>query len=1453
MKKENKLKSTIYKLNYLLFTYRYDLFSTSFMILLLSWYISPIFSSGHIIFSDIDFPADSRRYLEQIFGLWNGRWSTGTLLNLPRLAYISLPWLISALFGYSGPVFFKSFLFMILSFSALSQYVFVRKLLKIYNSKDIEFFHTLILIPGALLYALNPWVIYRIQHIFLLCGYSLFPLLLLFFFNTFDPRFLKQNIKGFSVFHNRFYNKNIRDAALLGLILSTMSAGIHYFFYSAILLFLFFILIIVKTVIKHFRSGFIRLKAILFIFYKKGLLFLSFFLLFSFHWLSIYGAGILTGNRPSQNNINVIDTLVLFSRNSSLKNVLFLNSYWWPMFSLEELPLSFYIAGGIILVFIMLGILFKAWKHSILFFLSFMAISLIFLSTGVKTESTAEIFIFFVTKIPIIGSMFRDPDKLVGILTFSYSCLFVFGIISLGEILTDRQRIGTIIKFTLLASMVISIFWYLNPYREIFIKGFYSPIEVPEDYQVLNNQFLNEESKGKVLYIPTSENMIQSHTGVATPYWNNNEGGFEKPTGDFHIYNSLKDTVFHHEGSIPEISYYMSYLQYLLDRGLSDNIINHATVFSTDQIIYHSEYKGHDTRQAFNKDILENQKGIGETIETGIFTSFIPLEYPDPLRNKGKRIFTPYGLSHLESFNALEDFNWSNYNVFFTAQNKGSVLSALRPGDYIEINRFTDLLLSSLEKKYYLSPFDFINDGNPFLRWAKTRINTPDWMWYLRSQGMDQYNFDFDPESGIAITFASSKLDIPPYKMENTKGDLLVDFNSLLRIEKFFVADNPHLFSANANPISPYNDLPLLHGVIQKGETSDIWQVAKSGLLNVTGDTPYQFRISLSGRGTNKMHVKVRFFDENQNELGITYVIAPSEEISFNGMTLYGEYVSPAAAKQMRIDLLSFQRPEQKVYWWIHDIQIFDLQKYRAPNTVIMNKHSDSPGNYRFFARAFESEKGGDLKITIENNENILLNTLSPANGFKWFDLGIVSLEKGNNSISMENRSGFNALNTFVLIPVEEYDKIAFPFEKAAERGLQLITAQAESELIYEGNIQTQRRYPFLQSGDGIRSDYGKLIKDFEIIENGHYDLSVFSGIPEDSNGVVSIRISDEKGEIKTENIFEADQFSDYPSEGQEILYDPLKYKDFPRRINNRIYKVGYYGPLTINKIPLEKGFYTIEMDFDSKVPSMTDLNNIKLFDPSEVKSDFFLEDVQFDDCSDCLNITPEMSRRALNDEILSIYYDKTCSCDWYVYSTEKLPVNEDREYLFDFTARSEDVIKRHSKVLFLDNNDEIIETAYIHEVEEKYKKDFNDYEQILTAPEGAEKMVFQIWCRGSKEEDGIFQIKDFKILPIDSLMIIDSITIAENESSLPWRPEDHLLISAESYSSSWKTDAEKILNRPIAVNSVSTAFLVEDSELKEIYPFFTLLYFIGIILFPATLISLLVWFGLKKKLPADD
>ncbi len=105
----------------------------------------------------------------------------------------------------------------------------------------------------------------------------------------------------------------------------------------------------------------------------------------------MYVGSILTGSQASQHNINVSDTLMLFSRHSSWTNVLFLTSYWWPMFDLTTLPLTFWIAGAITLLLILLGAV-VAYRQPIHLFFSLLAIPLIVFATGTH-EQVADAFV----------------------------------------------------------------------------------------------------------------------------------------------------------------------------------------------------------------------------------------------------------------------------------------------------------------------------------------------------------------------------------------------------------------------------------------------------------------------------------------------------------------------------------------------------------------------------------------------------------------------------------------------------------------------------------------------------------------------------------------------------------------------------------------------------------------------------------------------------------------------------------------------------------------------------------------------------------------------------------------------------------------------------------------------------------------------------------------------------
>ena len=126
-------------------------------------------------------------------------------------------------------------------------------------------------------------------------------------------------------------------------------------------------------------------------------------------------------------------------------------------------------------------------------------------------------------------------------------------------------------------------------------------------------------------------------------------------------------------------------------------------------------------------------------------------------------------------------------------------------------------------------PFDSIDTSNIFLNWGKVMVKNSDWLWLLSSQGIKNNPFEFSMRRGVAVTFATSRLSVPPHRLDSVEGKVIADFDSMLKTEKFFKPDNPEFFSVQPNPRKDLNDIPVLRGQVAKGDSKNVWQMAKSG------------------------------------------------------------------------------------------------------------------------------------------------------------------------------------------------------------------------------------------------------------------------------------------------------------------------------------------------------------------------------------------------------------------------------------------------------------------------------------------------------------------------------------------------------------------------------------------------------------------------------------------------
>lgn len=1449
-----------------LYIYRYDLFSIVIIIICIITYFSNLITPGQVVFSDIDFPFYSKGYIDEVLGLWNQRWNTTAMLNIPRLPVVLPIYFLSSLVGYNGRLMLKIFILSLAIISGLSMYLLAKRLVSVYMGKKFDLVKVFAIIYGSLLYSLNPYFIFRIQHIYLLVGYSLFPLIILFFFKVFDHKFLSQIIYGFSPYDKKINSRVFANIFVLALLITVASSAIHYFFYTVILLGMLFVLLTIKYIIMFKKYNDSKVKKIMYIMFKKLLVLGTVFLGLSFYWLFIYFGSIVFGVQASQNNVNLIDTYVLFSKNSSAIKVAYLISYWWPMFDLGKLPISFYIGGGVVLLFVLLGIISSIRKHNIILFFSLLLLGTFVFATGVYYPKLAPLFIGL-NKFPVIGSMFRDPNKLCGLIVLYYSVMLVFGIEKMLNF-AKKLHLGNLILVSAMIVISASMFFYLIPMKELYVDRYLMPVNEPTSMIEFRKQYENTDHYG--LYLPNADQMIRPYSGVSTPAWNKaNNTDDTKATGDIYIYNSVIPTVFHHEGNYYGIGYYLDYIQTLLDEGRSSNIANYVKSFGTDRFIYIDGYLDQSERQSFNKQILKIQNGLTSEYKNDLYNVY---SYGTERSNLVKenisenRIFTTEGYEVFEGLNQLTGYDPLNNPTVFINQNKSDDINHIMNGDIINTKNIDDFINSQYPSKYYYFPFDSVSEGDPFLKWSKTLIKGKDWTWYLKSQGLERKSYDFDMDKGVVLSFVSKKLNLSPYIKNKVTGELIVDFETILRNDSFFVPDNPDIFDVRPNPYSMRNDIQTIHGVVLKGEPENIWQVAKSSMIRAKEETPYRYNIVVSGRGANKIHLKARFYNDDEKEIGVQYIVAPEEVIDFDTINFTGEVISPKGSKYMRLDLLTFENPKSKSYWWIHDINIYDLSEFRADNVIEDVIKMENSGNYLPKIRLFLSPNGGEVKIMLGDSEYLINTRTDEWSGFAWIEMGEVFLTE-TTKISIENFEGFNSINSILFVPKTKMDELTNPILKSMQKGEQLIIIEGEKDFEHKKFTESKRLYPILSFGEGITVNQGTLHTSIDIIKDGYYILEPRVFFKDTSMGAFTIKISSSTdGEVYSKEYSKRTIGNMYDS---VVNFTPLSNKYLYEMIEK---KYTSFNSMETDRIFLPKGNYDITVQINSQNSSIVGLNDLY----KTLGDDFKSSDIDTKDqinCSSCEKITEEMFRAKLESNTLTIEYDPTCSCDWYIYSSREFDVNELDELLVEYDAISENVNSRHGKIVFVDKFGYYTGTAYINEVEEKYKNKLNHYSQIVEVPSGAVSGRLQILCRGDKENIGVLKVSNLKIERYEKSITFDNLKIYSEkidlgksdfksyvqEVDVTDMTRDFKLIRAIEDNSSYKYfnslisphNIWKLNNDSYAMvyNGVTAAYKIDLNNQQ-----FTLSmklgkeYKLGILLFFATIIGSFIFYYFRSK-----
>src|SRR5918992_1424251 len=190
--------------------------------------------------------------------------------------------------------------------------------------------------------------------------------------------------------------------------------------------------------------------------------------------------------------------------------------------------------------------------------------------------------------------------------------------------------------------------------------------------------------------------------------------------------------------------------------------------------------------------------------------------------------------------------------------------------------------------------------------------------------------------------------------------------------------------------------------------------------------------------------------EQNPNMWNLSDTLIPEKELSYAEYMLDKNDVivistSPYTNNYAPAELwsqTSISRPPFLVQLYARGIELpyqFDYGKnivFTSANNskltipISVSEAGGGGGEYKVLVRYFANERGGLIDFNL-GGKSLELDTMSHVNRFVWADLGTTlasSNEQGAQTLSIENRNGFNALNLIALIPAEKYEQYKAEF-----------------------------------------------------------------------------------------------------------------------------------------------------------------------------------------------------------------------------------------------------------------------------------------------------------------------------------------------------------------------------------------------------------------------------------------
>ncbi len=1397
---------------------------TSFVIFsIFLLYFFPAFQSqGVIVFWDLDFWFSSESYFSRIFPLWNDIWSSSNFFNSTRIYFVGLSEIFSVFFWDPSGIYQKIVLYLCLQLSFFWMFLLTHKILKTENKKHSPVINPTIIFfiscASGIFYALNPWSIMRIQHLYLLTWYALLPFIFRYIILIWEW-VKKQNKK-----------KILKNVILCALFYVFAIWSVHYIVFIFLFIASWYCFYSARILLKKKWKDFFSLT-------------ISYFLLWGcisllmMHWLIPFlWSSLITSQGPE--NLNTIETLNMFSRFSELHDIVYLTSYWWRMIDTSQFWLLYWIWWSIIIMTIFV-INIIHYKNIYSQFFIFWAVLLIILSTGTNwfISETYEYLVFHNPLWATMGSVFRDPNKLVGLLAFCYSILWSLWIYQLiSRLLRIRMQVhaenkmlkkisqvkrkkirpihkrNIVLKKILLSFSIcfisfstVSYVYYIGPFKNVYIDNFYESIKTPYPYTKLIEYQKSNPQQARAIFLPRYERIQSPWYGFAVSSWNNDpKEEIKKPTGAIDLSTTLTPSYHPLEWVNTAVWYFYDYIESYLRYDKWRNLSKYLDMLNIETLVFHNDILWREQEQAHQLKSIEAQPGIQKEFSSWfmhLFKTQWDIGYHHAFARKA---FIIWGLSKLEGVFRYSPIKPSDFAFIFFQQQipKDHIYT---DSDIIVADKKLDIYLSHLNENNLFFPFSESRNYDPYFKWSVLKSHIPDFRWHLKQLGIDNWNWDFDFWKWFIFSYAPASVSIASYNNIYDFWSNLIDLEKYNDISELFTAENDDL-QLSLDKKNKGDHFVAVKWNVRNWNDQKSWKVASMLPKSVKEKHPYTLELTLSGVWIKNIHGKVKFLNREWREVWIAYVVAPQYIENFEWIKFRGSFVTPAETSSVLVEILSSQKPQKNTYWWLHDIQFKDLWEYKIPNTLTWNHQIQNAWEYLVFSRAFHSKKWGIIHLKLDKKTFSLDTKTEHKNTFEWNKLGSISVDSAKNiDVEIENIQWFNALNTIALIEKNKWIALQKSvWENALSQAKQMILAESEFDMEYEWNIQSRKYHPYFSNGRAVSLYDWVLSKDFDIFKDSQYTLVFWEHLSDQIQSEIYIDI----------------------------------YRGEKNILNKKISRPSN-APNKIALGQLESWSYNIKIRLQDKKRSL--LNSKDISKSQQISDETF----QADDEIWCTYhdwLLDEQSIYSYDSQWVNIVLLRGTSCFWLISThSQPIEIESQKEYFLSYIAEYIHTNKFHSKLKFFDENNVYLEDETIYLYDHGSIKTWRKtkVEKIIEAPKWAKFMQLEFWQKQIQEHKSTqvsiqnIQVRKYTDIPsLDTILIYDnniqdkgiskSLTYEKVSKMQQLIHEEknietqYILQLSESYSPLWQMHNSQWFIAPIIINMFMNWYYIYNTNFAD-------------------------------------